>query len=155
MSLPTFLDFDNTDSDPLPLDDADRDYIRGVDHETPNRIYFGGSASWWACPHERSKQRARDSEFPLWLRVRYAAEGWSNRIGHAEMSKGQLAGILGYQDRHSRATESAVSRAVRQAIGKGLLDPSSGPSCLVMPYADHQQAGRGTRFCRTHRIVRT
>ncbi|MGV9212575.1 hypothetical protein ACTFTM_12020 [Micromonospora sp. RB23] len=154
MTLPAFLDFDSADI-PGELSPDDAAYIRAVDHESVNRIDFGGGASWWASPHEQSKQRARDPQFPLWLRVRYAAEGWSNRIGHAEMSKGQLAGILGYEDRYCRATVSAVSRAVSQAIGKGLLDPSSGPSCLVMPYADHQQAGRGTRFCREHRIVRT
>lgn len=154
MTLPAFLDFEGADA-PGVLSPDEVEYLRGVDHETPNRIDFGGGASWWASPHERSKQRAREPQFPLWLRVRYAAEGWSNRIGHAEMSKGQLAGILGYEDRYCRATVVAVSRAIRQAVDKGLIDSSSGPSCLVMPYADHQQAGRGTRFCRLHGIVRT
>jgi hypothetical protein len=99
-----------------------------------------------------SRARARMDCFPSWLRVRYAAEGWSNRIGHAEFGSGQLAAILGY-DPETPNARSGTSRAIAHAKAHGLIAPESDVRCLVLPLGDRRKSGRSGDYCREHRII--
>lgn len=103
---------------------------------------------------------ARDPEIkPLYLRVMFAAMGWSNLIGHAEFAAGGLAMVL--QSANPKTGElsipgrSQVDTAIRRAKELGLLGEGSSQSCLVAPDWWEKAGGKGGRNCAHHGIGRS
>ncbi|MFG1993126.1 MarR family transcriptional regulator [Actinoplanes sp. NPDC048988] len=110
-------------------------------------IDFGHNVQWGAINQRHRKRLAEinDGSLPRWLRVQYAAEGYANRIGHAEFSPGQLGMILG-------TTKQGVHTAIKEAKRRGLVADISGARCLVLSDGHFQKAGKGTTFCRHHDV---
>jgi len=64
---------------------------------------------------------------PAWARVWVWCLAHVDRQGHARLYPGQLGQALG------GASTSTVSKAIAQARDRGVLDPCSTASCLVLP----------------------
>jgi hypothetical protein len=78
---------------------------------------------------------AEDAQNPTldaWFRVMAAAYGRIQANGHAPFGKGELSRFL-------QMNAPAVSKAIKRAVSKGLLDHSSTARCLVLP--PHRVAG--------------
>lgn len=71
--------------------------------------------------------QAGSFDLPPWLRVGLWGWGAANEHGHARAYPGQLRRELGI------ATADEVSRAVRLARARGLVDACSTSGCLVLP----------------------
>lgn len=80
------------------------------------------------------EKRCKDTRLPLWLRVVAYAEAHHDESGHAPLYPEQLRTAIDSGDRTIPAQE--VSRAIRWAIRRGFLDPSSSARCLVL--VDHK-----------------
>ncbi len=99
---------------------------------------------------------------PLWLRVMFAAGGWSNLIGHAEFTPStgglSLLEILSTPDkvtgRPTPVSRSHANNAIAQAVQRGLVGEGSTPECLIAPpWLDKPGGVRlTTRTCHTHGI---
>ena len=62
---------------------------------------------------------------PLWLRVALYAEEGRDGSGHRRLFSGELSGCLGVSPKE-------VSRAIRRAVFKGVLNEQSSARCLVV-----------------------
>lgn len=113
-------------------------------------ITFGTGVPWLAVSALDCRAKARSDQYPMWLRVHYAAMGWANRIGHAEFAEGALAQILGYGD-HPNGKQH-TNKAIRKALQLDLVHRDSGSRCLVLPRQYAQQNGYGAASCRVHGI---
>ncbi len=90
---------------------------------------------------------ARDSFFPRAARVKFAAQGWANKSGHAGFSPGALAKILGKDG--VPTTPQVVSNAIRAAKARGTISPESRAHCLVVNH-DQASQGFGRQGCPVH-----
>ncbi len=120
-------------------------------------ITFPNNAQWGAVNQEWAKEVARDPDVaPLALRVFFAANGWSNRIGHACFEPGGLREILTIVDRRTGALRQpkrqGVNRAIRHAKAMGLIDESSSARCLVLSGNAWQKRGKGNAVCSIHDV---
>ena len=112
-------------------------------------IGFGPGAPWAAVSQFDCRRKAKtDATGPLWLRVYFAAVGWTNRVGHAEFAKGALADVLGVSGKPHAAQD--VQKAIRAAKQHGLIGQESGARCLVLPRFHVQKEGLGTGSCQVH-----
>ncbi len=97
---------------------------------------------------------------PLFVRVMFAALGWSNLIGHAEFpAPGGLAILLQSSDPRtgelSIPNHNQVNTAIRRAEAAGLVAEGSS---LVSPLTAawwEKAGGKGGRTCGHHRIHRS
>lgn len=114
-------------------------------------IGFGPGAPWSAVSQLDCRRRAKDSNSgPSWVRVYFAAVGWTNRVGHAEFAQGELARVLGVSGRPHAAQD--VQKAIRAAKRYGLILPESGARCLVLARTHCQKEGLGGGSCRVHGV---
>ncbi|WP_196255751.1 hypothetical protein [Micromonospora sp. WMMC415] len=113
-------------------------------------INFGGRSHWVAVSALDCQAKAKSERYPMWLRVHYAALGWTNRVGHAGFSEGKLAEILGYAG-HPNGKQH-TNKAIRKAIELDLIHRDSGARCLVLPSHQAQQSGHGSADCKVHGI---
>ena len=120
---------------------------------TEGGIDFGSGQPWGAINQTEYKRMAQEGRHPLAYRVSYAAMGWANRIGHAELGIGQLGRILADEDGQARDPQT-VRNAVMRAKVLGLIQPSSRAACLVLGSLVFQKKGRGTAHCVTHQVGR-
>lgn len=67
---------------------------------------------------------------PPYLRLHHLALAKAGANGHAPFKRGELAIELGKAGKRYRNIEDAIAKA----IGYGLLDPTSMPTCLVLPH---------------------
>lgn len=113
-------------------------------------ISFGPNAPWVATSQLDCRRMAKDknADRPLWLRVYFAAVGWTNRIGHAPFAERELAKVLGVADTKYEA--QSVQKAIRAAKRHGLIHADSGARCLVLPRAHCQKEGLGSGSCQFH-----
>ncbi len=72
------------------------------------------------------ERQARNHRLPGWLRITYWAQAHANHHGHTRAYPGDLRRLLDTNPRE-------VSRAIRLARDRGLLDPCSNASCIVLP----------------------
>lgn len=80
-----------------------------------------GAVSW---PHDGALLHS-NRRLPLWLRVvAYAGEG-KDQSGHRRLFTGELSNRFGVSPKE-------VSRAIRAAVDKGVLDELSSARCLVL-----------------------
>ena len=92
-------------------------------------------------PRDRDlEQQARNRLLPGWLRVAYWAQAHADEHGHARAYAGDLRRLLG-------VSTHEVSRAIRLAKDRQLLDACSHAGCLVLPghahdpcEADHRES---------------
>lgn len=80
--------------------------------------------------------QARNPRLALWQRIAYWAQAHADHHGHARAYPGELRRLLG-TDAHE------VSRAIRVAKQRRLLDDTSHAGCLVLP-------GHGHHPCDAH-----
>lgn len=88
----------------------------------------------WARLHRRALlPLAQDRTLPQWLRV--ALHGWANARpnGHANMSPGEVAELLGTDVATGEVKRVNPARAIGAAVERGLLAPGSGARCLIVP----------------------
>jgi hypothetical protein len=98
-------------------------------------------------------ERAADPAYPLWCRVAWLAFARHKSNGHAAFQRGQIAEIFGGfgADGFTPLDPSNLQRAIRDAKKAGLLDPSSGTECLVVPaHAIEGGQGNPTDECPVH-----
>jgi hypothetical protein len=100
---------------------------------------------------------ARDPDVkPLYLRVMFAAIGWSNLIGHAEFAAGGLATILQSSDPRtgelSIPNRSQTNAAIRRAEAMNLISAGSSRYCLLAPTWWAKSGGNGGKTCNHHGI---
>lgn len=112
---------------------------------------------WGAVDQHSARRLARDPEVkPLYLRVVFAAFGWSNLIGHAEFAVGGLALVLGSSDpvtgEISIPSRSQVNAAIKRAKEMNLIHEQSDFRCLVSPTWWEKAGGKGGKTCAHHRI---
>lgn len=81
----------------------------------------------------RFARHTANHRLPLWLRVAALAEAVA-KDGHARIPPGRLRRL------DPQAAPSTVSRAIAQAVARGLLDERSCARCLVL-------AGAGSGDC--------
>lgn len=112
-------------------------------------IRFAGP--WAALSQVEQRRMAKDDAHPLPYRVYFAALGRANRVGHAEFSEGELRHLLRRADGPPRSV-GAISNAIADAKGKGLIHRDSGARCLVLPSHHFQKAGKGSGTCDVHGI---
>lgn len=74
------------------------------------------------------RRQLNNHRLPPWLRIWCWALDHANGHGHARAYPGQLRTDLGLSKRD-------VSRALDQARGRGLIDPTSTAWCVVLPGA--------------------
>jgi hypothetical protein len=99
-------------------------------------------ASWSRHYQEPWAEDALNSTYPMPLRVAFLAFGRHRANGHAVFRQGEVANILGHFDGQGTwlpADRRTVHRAIRTAIGYGLLAEGSKALCLVVP--SHRIAG--------------
>lgn len=80
---------------------------------------------------------ARRRGNPPYLRLHHLALATAMPNGHAAFRRGELAAELGNGKRYRN-----VEDAIAKAVGYGLLDPSSMPTCLVLPEGLVSSPGR-------------
>lgn len=112
---------------------------------------------WVAVDQVAARRMARDPEVkPLWLRVMFAAMGWSNAIGHTNFAHGGLAFVLQDNDPEKGDLNipraSTVAHAIAGAKQRGLIGEASDAVCLVAPDWWTKRGGRGGTSCRHHGI---
>lgn len=73
------------------------------------------------------ERQARNHQLPGWARVAYWAQARANEHGHAPAYAGQLRRDLGIDNARD------VSRAIRNAKSRRLIDPCSTAACIVLP----------------------
>lgn len=79
--------------------------------------------------HELQRQ-ARNHRLAMWQRIAYWAQAHADHHGHARAYPGDLRRLLG-------VNAHEVSRAIRLAKDRGLLDDTSNAGCLVLPGHAH------------------
>lgn len=72
------------------------------------------------------ERQAHNHRLPGWLRVTYYAQAHADQYGHTRTYPGDLRKLLDTNPRE-------VSRAIRLARHRGLIDPCSNAACLVLP----------------------
>lgn len=112
---------------------------------------------WGGVDQLAARRLARDPEVkPLYLRLMFAAVGWSNLIGHAEFAPGGLAMVLQSADPRtgemSMPNRNQINTAIKRARGMGLLEEGSTFRCLVAPIWWEKSGGTGGRTCAHHGI---
>lgn len=112
---------------------------------------------WGAIDQHSARRLARDPEVkPLYLRVVFAAMGWSNLIGHAEFAQGGLALVLQSADPQTGEiaipSRSQVNAAIKRAKAMNLIHEQSDFRCLVTPVWWEKSGGRGGKTCSHHGI---
>lgn len=112
---------------------------------------------WGAVDQHSARRLARDPEVkPLYLRVVFAAVGWSNLIGHAEFAIGGLALVLQSANpvtgEISIPSRSQVNTAIKRAKDMKLIHEESDYRCLVSPTWWEKAGGKGGKTCAHHRI---
>lgn len=110
-----------------------------------------------AVDQVHARQMARDPDVkPLYLRVMFAAIGWSNLIGHAEFAQSGLAVVLQTNDPRTGELSIPSARQVNAAIERAremtLVSDTSSRFCLVAPPWWHKAGGKGGRSCTYHGI---
>lgn len=113
--------------------------------------------AWVAIDQTAAKRMARDPEIaPLWLRIMFAAIGWSNLIGHTNFAHGGLALVLQSSDPKTGELKipsaSQVANEIRTAKDKGLIGRTSDSTCLVAPDWWLKAGGTGGKSCQHHSI---
>ncbi len=96
-----------------------------------------GRDTWTMHRQPAYKELATSEEFPPYLRATFFAYATVKPSGHARLDQGVLAHALG-SERGSiwrPADPRSVTKAVRRAVEKGLLDPTSKALCLVVPHS--------------------
>lgn len=79
--------------------------------------------AWIAVDQTNARRMARDPEIkPLWLRVMFAAIGWSNLIGHANFAPGGLAVVLQSNDPKEGGLSVPSASQVANAIASARVN---------------------------------
>lgn len=113
---------------------------------------------WGGVDQHEARRMARDPEVkPLYMRVMFAAVGWSNLIGHAEFAVGGLAMIL--QSANPRTGEisipdrNQVNAAIKRSHEMGLIADGSTFRCLIAAHWWEKAGGHGGKSCDHHGIA--
>lgn len=80
-----------------------------------------------AAPTPHLNRQTTNHRLPTWVRIWVWALANTNAYGHARAYPGELRRYLD----HTTARE--VSRAIRLARERGVIDQSSTASCIVLP----------------------
>ena len=81
--------------------------------------------------HDALTRQAHNHRLPAWSRLAYWAQANADHHGHARAYPGELRTLL-------TTSTHEVSRAIRLAKDRPLLDPTSNAGCLVLPGHAHQ-----------------
>ncbi|TYL55753.1 hypothetical protein FXB39_00655 [Nocardioides sp. BGMRC 2183] len=112
---------------------------------------------WIGVDQHGARQLARDPEVgPVYLRVMFAAIGWSNLIGHAEFAPGGLAMVLQTSDPKTGELHIPSTRQVNKAIERArenkLVGDDSSRHCLLAPTWWEKAGGTGGKTCSHHHV---
>jgi len=112
---------------------------------------------WGGVDQQQARHMARDPDVkPLYLRVMFAAIGWSNLIGHAEFAASGLALVLQSSDPRTGEISIPCRRQVNAAIDRardmGLVSEGSSRFCLLAPSWWEKAGGTGGKSCTHHGI---
>lgn len=90
------------------------------------------------------EDRALDASLPLWLRISCLAYSRVPANGHANFTRGELAGLLG-------KNRQRIDEAIRTAVNYGWLLADSCSECLLPPSDFIEMSiGNSRKKCETH-----
>jgi hypothetical protein len=96
----------------------------------------GAPARWWTRHfQDHYEGLAANAELPKWHRVTSLAYARHRANGHAQFGVGELADTLGTIDLTTGEVvpDSNIARAIKVAVGYGMLAEGSSAKCLMVP----------------------